>query len=139
VPQTATFFKVRNYFQSMSFFTIKKIKKHLYKLPETSAYKKGDDMIAYLYFISGLLTLCMYFPQLKLLWKDQTGASSTSIIMWGAWSMTSCVTLIYASTNSSDFAFQLISLGNFAGCSSVFILTVIRQANYRNALRKQGI
>lgn len=60
------------------------------------------DIIAKLYMLSGSIVACTYLFQVWKVYKDKTDSRSISLIAWGAWSVSSFITLMYTITNIHD-------------------------------------
>ncbi len=86
------------------------------------------------YAIDGAILFLLYMPQLWSVYKDHNGAKAINLITWGLWINSSLITLAYAWLVANDSLFALMSFGNFSGCSSVVVMTVVRRVQFRKRM-----
>lgn len=77
-------------------------------------------ILEWLYPLTGVMFSLMFLPQIVKLHKCKQARSGVSLLTWGAWSVGSLITLLYASANLGDRGFTLVSFCNFIGTIVVF-------------------
>ena len=85
-----------------------------------------------LYAVNGVVAVLLYLPQIVSAWRDPNHALSLSLLTFGGWSVGSLITTLYAWTFVQDKMFAAVSLGNFAGSATVFLIVLGSRISSRN-------
>ena len=80
-----------------------------------------------LYSVAGPLGALAYLPQIVTLFKDQSGAKSTSLITWFMWVVALTITTVYAGLVNGDSNFLLASGSSLTGTVLVFLLASFKR------------
>jgi uncharacterized protein with PQ loop repeat len=54
-----------------------------------------NQLLTTVYSANGLLAALVYWPQIRAIWNDASGAKSISLVTWSVWATSSSVTLLY--------------------------------------------
>ena len=82
------------------------------------------DVIAAAFGFFNLLRLVSYFPQIRAVARDRSGAAAISISCWMIWIAANASTALYAGINLGDLPLALISMFNAACCAIVILLAL---------------
>lgn len=93
------------------------------------------DILATLYLATGIAFAIAFLPQIRMLWRDQTGAASISLASWGMFSACSVITVLYAWQVNGDPYFIATTALCAAGNLAVFSLASYRRMQQQNASR----
>lgn len=85
-----------------------------------------------MYAAAGMVTIASYAPQIRAVWRSETGATDVSLIMWGLWSAAALIAVGYACVVTHDPGYVLMSLGNAVGCLLVTALTALKRSQARH-------
>ena len=78
-------------------------------------------IITFLYAGTGIIATIGYLPTIKDLIKKVTSANIHSYILW---TISSCITFLYAYLIISDLLLEIITGLNFISCAIILILTL---------------
>lgn len=80
-----------------------------------------------LYSLSGATSCLGYAPQIARVWKDKTGAESISLIAWSWWTLTTFISILYATLIIGNLPLICVAAGNFLGCFLTVMATLWRR------------
>ena len=89
------------------------------------------DIIALLYAVAGFAFAGACVPQLRRLWRDETGAASISLVSWAMFSVCNVITLGYAVTHTGDRLFILCSILCTIANLSVLATATLRRTTFK--------
>jgi len=84
-----------------------------------------------LYALNGVIAVLLYLPQIVSAWRDRSHALSLSLLTFGGWSIGSLITTLYAWMFVKDKMFAAVSLGNFAGSGTIFLIVISSRLSCR--------
>jgi hypothetical protein len=87
------------------------------------SFDYGDGIAAAFGFFN-LLRLVSYFPQIRAVARDTSGARAISISCWTIWIGANASTALYAGIILGDLPLALISVFNSACCATVILLAL---------------
>ena len=96
------------------------------------------DLIAAAFGFFNLLRLVSYFPQIRAVARDTSGASAISISCWMIWIAANASTALYAGINLGDLPLAMISVFNAACCTTVILLALHKRFAARRTLAAQS-
>jgi hypothetical protein len=77
--------------------------------------------------------LVAYVPQILCVFRDQSGASSVSLMTWGLFCSANLATVIYALTVTGDRLIAGVFTLNTVGCVVVFALILKKRISHRGS------
>ena len=101
-------------------------------MPQAS---EAPVFLSQLYSWSGPLMSLAYLPQIRVLWRTQDAAHSTSLLTWCMWVLGLGITTAYALQVNGDAAFITASACSLAGSTAVLILACCKRWRYRRPKR----
>lgn len=87
-------------------------------------------MIAMLYSMAAVVTLCGYIPQIINIWKTKTDCRDISMSTWSIWQATSLVTLLYSHYEVADLKLCLTAGINLTCITVVIAITTYKRTRY---------
>jgi hypothetical protein len=94
----------------------------------------SGDVIAAAFGFFNLLRLVSYFPQIRAVARDDSGAAAISISCWVIWICANVSTALYAGINLGDTGLAVVSIFNAACCAAVLSIAMSK----RFAIRMTG-
>lgn len=89
-----------------------------------------NDIISKLYILSGSVVAFTYLFQVCSVYRDKSKSESISLVSWGAWSISTLITLLYVITHTHDSKLITFLVIDHLCCLAVTGFTI------RNRLRK---
>jgi len=86
-----------------------------------------NEVLTAVYSANGLLVALVYLPQIRAIWNDASGARSISLLTWGVWTTSSCVTLLYAWLVVRDGPMMAAAAASTTGSLGVLGASVYRR------------
>jgi len=83
-----------------------------------------------LYGLQSVAVGISYAPQIRSVWKSESGARDISITTWLLWSATSLVSLLYALSVVKDVPFIAVSATSLVGSLVVSAMAVLRRIQH---------
>jgi hypothetical protein len=94
-----------------------------------------EQFVKFLYAVDGAIVILCYLPQIWALWKDSSGAQSTSIKMWTYWAFSQCISIAYMGLVAKNHFLMTFSIGHLLGCGAIALLAAWRRRTYRGFSR----